>query len=370
MINPGAVKSDQIGHMSTERQEMAVPSRKGSERAAMVTLAFVGDVMLGRLVNDTIGKRKSAAFWGTTLPVLQQADAVIGNLEFAITRHIKEWRQTSKAFHFRADPGAVDILKAGHFTCVSLANNHMLDFEADGLRDTIDNLDQAGIKHAGAGETASQARAPCLFDVAGRRIAVISLTDNEPAFAAGGDRPGVNYVDLGKKKASETILLQAVDEAKAADADLIVLSAHLGPNMVERPSRRIRDFSLLAADLGVHIFHGHSAHVFQGVELRTGRVILHDTGDFIDDYMVDPAMHNDWSFLYLVDCDFLGPFRVRMLAVQLSLAQVDLAGPTDASSIHDRMVRLCDDFGTPVHTTRRGLCVPIRSPLCTPAGQD
>lgn len=345
---------------------MAVPNRKGSAQTAMVTLAFVGDVMLGRLVNDAIGKRNPAAFWGSTLPVLQQADAVIGNLEFAITRHTQEWRQTPKAFHFRADPGAVDILKAGHFTCVSLANNHMLDFEADGLRDTIRFLDQAGIKHAGAGETVSHARPPCLFDVAGRRIAVISLTDNEPAFAASGDRPGVNYVDLSKKKASETVLRQAVGEAKEADADLIVLSAHLGPNMVERPSHRIRDFSLLAADLGVHIYHGHSAHVFQGIEVRTGRVILHDTGDFIDDYMVDPVMHNDWSFLYLVDCDFLGPFRVRMLAVQLSLAQVNLAAPPEAASIHDRMVRLCDDFGTPVNMTRRGLCVPIRSPLCMP----
>lgn len=349
---------------------MAAPSRKRSARTAMVTLAFVGDVMLGRLVNDGIGKRKPAAFWGSTLPVLQQADAVIGNLEFAITRHTQEWRQTPKFFHFRADPQAVDILKAGNFTCVSLANNHVLDFEAEGLRDTISYLDQAGIKHAGAGETASHARAPCLFDVAGWRVAVISLTDNEPAFASGDHRPGVNYVDLKRKNASEAFLGQAVGEAKAAGADLIILSAHLGPNMVERPSRRVRDFSLLAADLGVHIFHGHSAHAFQGIEVRTGRVILHDTGDFIDDYMADPVMRNDWSFLYLVDCDFLGPFRVRMLAVQLSLAQVDLAAPPEAASIHDRMVRLCGDFETPVHTTRRGLCVPIRSPLCMPESQD
>lgn len=370
MIKPDAVKPGQIRQMSTSRQEMAVPNRKGSAQTAMVTLAFVGDVMLGRLVNDTIGKRKPAAFWGSTLPVLQQADAVIGNLEFAITRHTQEWRQTPKAFHFRAGPRAVEILKAGHFTCVSLANNHMLDFEADGLRDTTSYLDQAGIKHAGAGETASQARAPCLFDVAGRRIAVISLTDNEPAFAVGEARPGVNYVDLRKKKASETILRQAVDEAKAAEADLIILSAHLGPNMVERPSSRARDFSLLAADLGVHIFHGHSAHVFQRIEVRAGRVILHDTGDFIDDYMADPVMRNDWSFLYLVDCDFLGPFRVRMLAVQLSLAQVDLAAPPEAAAIHDRMARLCDDFGTPIHATRRGLCVPIRSPLGVAENRD
>jgi len=74
-------------------------------------VAFIGDVMLGRGVNEEIAYRPPEYFWGTTLPVLRSADAVIANLECAITNHEKEWQETPKAFYFRADPKAIDVLR-------------------------------------------------------------------------------------------------------------------------------------------------------------------------------------------------------------------------------------------------------------------
>lgn len=37
---------------------------------------------------------------------------------------------------------------------VSLANNHTIDFDYDGLFSTLDNLDRVGMKYAGAGPVA------------------------------------------------------------------------------------------------------------------------------------------------------------------------------------------------------------------------
>ena len=54
-------------------------------RRVMATIAFIGDVMLGRGVDELIGRNDPDSFWGDVLPVLQAADAVVANLECAIT---------------------------------------------------------------------------------------------------------------------------------------------------------------------------------------------------------------------------------------------------------------------------------------------
>src|SRR5690606_19771452 len=94
---------------------------------------------------------------------------------------------------------------------------------------------------------------------------------------------------------------QALDQARQAGAELVVLALHWGPNMVTRPCDEFRRFARAAIERGVNVVYGHSAHVFQAVERRNHGLILYDTGDFIDDYAVDPVLRNDWSFIFLVD---------------------------------------------------------------------
>src|ERR1035437_5245466 len=103
---------------------------------AAARLAFIGDVMLGRSLNDVYGKRSPDLFWGRTWKVLTGADGVLANLECAITTHKRQWQRTPKVFHFGADPPALKVLKAGNIKYVCLANNHILDFEEAGLLDT------------------------------------------------------------------------------------------------------------------------------------------------------------------------------------------------------------------------------------------
>ena len=171
---------------------------------AAAKLAFIGDVMLGRSLNDEYGKRSPDSFWGTTLKVLTEADAVLANLECAITLHKRQWQRIPKVFHFGAKPDALKVLKSGNIKYVSLANNHILDFEEEGLLDTLQYLDETGIAHAGAGINLRQAMQPALLtvrkDTPGElRIGVISLTDNEPPFGAAPDKPGTWFTKINTK---------------------------------------------------------------------------------------------------------------------------------------------------------------------------
>lgn len=324
------------------------------------TLALVGDVMLGRLVNREISRRPPASFWGDVLPVLRGADAVFANLECAITAHRTPWSRTHKVFHFRADPAAVEVLRAANIRYVSLANNHVLDFEEQGLLDTLRHLDDAGIQHAGAGRDLADAMTPAMVDVAGYRIGIIALTDNEPAFAAQPNRPGTYYAPIETTPAVLAPIERRVMALADAGADLIVLSIHWGPNMVSAPRSGFRRFAEAVLDRGVDLLHGHSAHIFQGIARRDGQLALYDTGDFLDDYAVDPALRNDWSFVFLIDLDERGLARLCLRPVRLRLGRVDLAGGEEFEAIRARMHAASAALGTPLAMTEEGLELALR----------
>lgn len=330
------------------------------------TIALLGDVMLGRGVNEQIDQHEPDWFWGDTLAVLRSADAVICNLECAITIHRTPWSRTHKVFHFRADPEAVDVLRAAHVRCVSLANNHILDYQVKGLFDTIEALDKAQINHAGAGANSSAARRPAVFPVGDCSVALLAATDNEPPFMATSERPGTNYIDItGDPKCIDRVA-DGIAAAREDGADVVVLSLHWGPNMVERPPRAFRDFARAAVERGADIVHGHSAHILQAVDVHKERPILYDTGDFLDDYAVDPQLHNDWSMIFLVDIDDRTIARLRLLPVQLSYAQVNLARGEMLERIRTCFRKRCNGFETPLQETDEGFEILMQQ-SATPA---
>ncbi len=309
----------------------------------MIRLVLAGDVMLGRRVDEALASMRPEEVWGDLLPHFRRADARIVNLECALTRSRRMWERAPKVFHFRADPSAVAALKAAGIDACSLANNHVLDFEEEGLLETLEVLDRAGIRHAGAGADLDSARRPAL--IAGGRVALLSLTDNEPGFAAATGRAGVNYfAEAGPE--TLTWIEKAAAAARRAGAELVVLASHWGPNMVSRPSPAIRALARGAVERGVDVYFGHSAHVVQGVELHGGKPILYDTGDFVDDYAVDPAMRNDWSFLFLLDFEAGRFTRLEMIPARLTHARTRGAAGVESALMRERMTALCAELGT------------------------
>src|SRR5918995_3287907 len=325
----------------------------------MITVALVGDVMLGRGVNAALRILRPEQPWGDVLPLLVSADLRIINLECALTDHEQPWTRTPKVFHFRADYSAIEVLQAARVDCCSLANNHTLDFEERGLLDTLEHLKAAGIQYAGAGLDREQAARPALLTARSdrtSRVALLAFTDNEPPFAARPGRPGTNYLPVSLEPDVLRRVEAVVTAVREAGADTVVFSNHWGPNMVQRPSVLFRQFARAVIERGVDVYYGHSAHVFQGVEIYRGKPILYDTGDFIDDYAVDPRLRNDWSFLFRVSMEEGRFERLDLTPVKLSYARVDLATGGEREIILDRMERLSAEMGT-VFARREGALV-------------
>ena len=315
----------------------------------MLTLALMGDVMLGRYVNEILKSLSPAEMWDDLLPHLAQADLRIVNLECALTRHLDPWARTPKMFHFRADPSAVSVLQAARIDACVLANNHILDFEERGLRDTLRVLRANGIRYAGAGVDATEAAKPAMLEVQGEspcRVALLSCTDNEPAFAADARRPGTHYLEISMRQETLAGVAKNIASARSQGADCVVFSNHWGANFVERPAPEFRSFARQVIELGADVYYGHSAHICQGIEIHRGKPILCDTGDFIDDYAVHPLLRNDRSCLFKVMFAEGRLCRIELLPVSLDVGYVAAARGKEYEEICARMEMLCAEFGT------------------------
>jgi poly-gamma-glutamate synthesis protein (capsule biosynthesis protein) len=310
-----------------------------------LTLAFAGDVMLGRLVNESLAGGAYARPWGDALPLLRDVTAFFVNLECALTARTTRWPDGGvKPFYFRADPAAVATLVAGRVDFASVANNHIGDFGPDGLRDTLATLDRVGIAHAGAGEDRLSARAPALLTPAGTRIAVVAGADYPAEWAATATAPGINYIpiSLAPEHFDEVKLMLAVAREQA---ELVVFSIHWGPNMRARPTPEFREFAHAVIDAGADIFWGHSAHVVHGMERRRDGLILYDTGDVIDDYAVDTRLRNDLSALFLVRVVPPVVQEVEVVPVRIEDLRVMLAHGADREWFAHRYAARCADVG-------------------------
>lgn len=301
-------------------------------------LGLAGDTMLGRGVGEALAQLPAASLVSPELvEVAGEADLLVLNLECAVSRRGERWPDPEKPFFFRAPPAAVELLELLGVACVTLANNHALDYGPEALLDTLEHLRSVGIAVVGAGADVEAARAPVVLERRGLRVGVVGFADHPAEYAAGPDRPGIAFVDLARGIPGWLLTTMA-----ELEADAVLVSPHWGPNMVAEPRPYVRRAAAALVAAGASLVAGHSAHVFQGVEPR----VLYDLGDFLDDYAVDPVLRNDLGLFVLVTLDEDGPRRLEAVPLKLEYCRTCLAEGADAAWIAHRFRAACAALGT------------------------
>jgi poly-gamma-glutamate synthesis protein (capsule biosynthesis protein) len=244
--------------------------------------------------------------WGAALDelALTPVDLRIVNLETSITRS-EEYEH--KGINYRMSPENADALRAAHIGCCALANNHVLDWGAAGLRDTLSTLQRLAIKTAGAGANEAEAAAPAVLTFAGsRRVLVYAFASTTSGtsrrWAATAERPGVNLLaDLSR--ASATRAVDRINRDRLPD-DLVIASIHWGANWGYEVDQEQREFARTLIDrAGISVVHGHSSHHAKAIEAYGRGLILYGCGDFINDYEGIAGYEHyrgDLSLMYLV----------------------------------------------------------------------
>lgn len=326
-----------------------------ADDAAPVQLLFSGDAMLGRGVNRVIQREDPTYPLDPITAITRDADLFFTNLECAISPREQTFSGAEKTFYFRADPPAAETLMHAGVDAVSLANNHALDADVDGLRDTLAILDDHGIAHAGAGEDRSAACQPAIVEANGQTLGLLAFCDHQANFAATENRPGIWHADLSNAEAKAT-LRQRV-EAASQEIDLLIVAAHWQPNWVPRIAGRIRQLAETLVEAGATMIWGYSPHHVQGVEWIADSAVLYSTGGLVDDYAVDDHYRNDRQLLFEVGVSGAGVERVRAFPIELDYARTHPATGEARDWIIRRFTERCREVGSQVEAANNWLHV-------------
>ena len=295
--------------------------------------------------------------WGDALQELDRAevDLRIANLETAVTSAETPW--PGKGIHYRMHPLNIGCLSAAHISACALANNHVLDWGYDGLSETLQTLDAAGIAHSGAGNDAHEAIQPAVLNTTGKgRLLLFSFgstTSGIPQeWKATSISPGVNLLD----DLSEATVARVCDQMRAHQqpGDLIVASIHWGSNWGYDISSEQIAFAHRLIEQGIAIVHGHSSHHVKALEVFRGRLILYGCGDFLTDYEgisgypAAAGFRGDLALMYLVELnsDSGELIAARLVPMQMRRFRLQRALAADARWLCDLLNELGKPFGT------------------------
>lgn len=316
-------------------------------------------VALAEDVSGPIPSRVAPDYvWGDALAEIaaREPDARIVNLETAVTAR---GMPDPKGINYRMHPANTACLTAAGIDCCVLANNHVGDWGAAGMADTLDALESAGLSVAGAGRDAGLAAQPAIIETPSGRLLVFGIatpSSGVPAsWAATPDRAGVNFLadfsDAAFRRVAEDV------HAWRRPGDTVVASIHWGPNWgYDVPVAHRRFARRLAEEAGADIVHGHSSHHPMGAELHDGRPALYGCGDFINDYE-GISGHEDFraelTLAWMLDFD-TAAHRLRgleMVPFRLRKFRLERARGGDARWLAETMDRECRRFGVRVGLT-------------------
>jgi poly-gamma-glutamate synthesis protein (capsule biosynthesis protein) len=297
--------------------------------------------------------------WGEALSLLDEfsPDVRLINLETSITGNGEF--APRKAVHYRMHPDNIGCLTAVRPDACALANNHILDFGARGLADTLDALTHAEIRAVGAGLTAQEAEQPTVVPCGdGKRVVIaargMESSDIPRSWAASHSRPGVAFVaDLSDRSAA--VLADRVLAAKRP-GDIAIVSVHWGSNWgYDVDGRQVR-FAHRLIDAGVDIVHGHSSHHPRPVELYADKLILYGCGDAVDDYEGITGYEEfrpNLRLLYFAPID--DRVTLQMVPMRMRRMRLERVPHDDAAWLQRTLDRISRPFRTRVGATGDGV---------------
>lgn len=250
-----------------------VASSEPTSSGGQVKLTFVGDVLMASKVEDILKQKGYDYPYTNVKDFLSKPDYTIANLETPITtRGIVQ----NKDYVYRSSPMSLPALKASGIDLVNLANNHVMDYGTEGLLDTMDALDQEGVKRVGAGKDLEEAYRPVIVEKAGVKIAFFGFSRVVPeaSWKAGPGHPGV------AETYSYKLPVEAIQKAKES-ADLVVVVTHWGVERSDNPDKNQKDLAHRYIDAGADLIVGGHPHVLQGFEQYKGKWIAYSLGNFI-----------------------------------------------------------------------------------------
>ena len=283
---------------------VSIRSSKDSINKDTINIIAVGDIMLGsafpsksNLPPDD-GLNSFAA-----VDSLLKGDIVFGNLEgcFLNSGNSNKCKglNPNSCYAFRMPDRYADIYKRAGFNLLSVANNHVGDFDAKGRKNTTKMLDSLQIHYAGQLDKPFE-----IFEIDSVRYAFCAFAPNE-----------------------NTVSIKNIENAKAlvsrlkAQANIVIVSFHGGGEgaRFEHVTRKteifykenrgnVYAFAHGVIDAGADVVLGHGPHVTRAVEVYKNKFIAYSLGNFCTYGMFSLKGPNGFAPLLQLKVNKLGNF--------------------------------------------------------------
>jgi poly-gamma-glutamate capsule biosynthesis protein CapA/YwtB (metallophosphatase superfamily) len=265
-------------------------------------------IMRARTIDGTRGAVRS---------LISSADIAIANLEGPAP---DDFTFHPHGLVFTMDPDLLPGLVRAGFDAVSLANNHIRNDGASGVRQTVANLNDVGLKHFGAGKDLASARRPAWFTAAGQRVAILGYNGIGPA-------PNATSGSAGAAPLSERVMRSDIRSARLAGADVVIVVPHWGAEYIDGTTAQQRSFARIAFDAGADMILGNHSHWAGPVNVRSGgHLVVWSMGDLLFDLNHDERTQE----AFVVEATFVGPVLAQVAlrpTVVVDRSQLNLLTP-------------------------------------------
>ncbi len=268
------------------------------------TISATGDF---RVVQEQLEVLKDGHFTYDETKQILTADIVLSNLELPVIGDDKLIAKVKKSIPEKLHstlismpPESISDAQRMGINFFNLANNHIKDFTAAGVRETIKNLDEYGILWCGAGKNSEEAATFSTVDIGGFVIAINGYAQNED-IASGIKEPGANIIEP-QRMLKDVATLKNNDEI-----DFVIVTIHDGYEYSSVPRLEMFELCHKLVDAGADLIIGNHPHVPHGFELYNGKPIFYSLGNF---YFAMPKEHSG-SFGHWTQRSFIPKLTFR-----------------------------------------------------------
>lgn len=245
------------------------------------TILFAGDVLFAKAFKAGYDADGIAGVIDEALLAeLQEADIFMVNNEFPFSEQGEPME--GKQYTFQCEPAYVTALQEMGVDVVSLANNHVLDYGKEALRDTFKTLDAADILYGGAGETVERAEAVQIIEVNGRKYGFLAVSRVVPT----GDWKVENSAPGVFSCYDDTRLIELVEEA-SEECDFLAVYPHWGVEYQSYPEDYQAKIAERCFAAGADVVVGSHTHCLQGVEYIADKPVFYSLGNFVFGQTID-----------------------------------------------------------------------------------
>ncbi len=238
----------------------------------------VGDVMLGRGIDERLKAEGVEAVFTDTLQHLRQGAITACNFEASLSQGKGPLQ---KSYNFFVPPWALAYLQEAGFNYLTLTNNHVWDYGIDGFIETLARVKTSGLATSGAGMNLEEAEKPWLFEKGTTKFCVLSVAaypqekngfNGKELASAGKHAPGILFSGKGAEDAMKKYFRK--------DTFNIVF-VHGGIEGSNVPGAEYENLYRSFVDMGANLVIGSHPHVLQRMEAYNGALIAYSLGDFI-----------------------------------------------------------------------------------------